>query len=299
MRSMRSIAALLLAAGWANCPLLAGDACSPIKDSDKAKLLTYVEKRYKLPPATHLDVAVATFVGSTCYRKLQFVLRDTRKPFPLELYASPDLRFLARELLDSSIDPIEEERQKERALMAGLANGDFPALGPRTAPVTITVFSDFQCPYCARMAGVLRNEVLPAEPENVRLVFRNLPLPMHPWARPAAEAAGCAREQGGSYFWSMHDYLFEHQGEITPDNLQQKLLGYTKQLHNFDQSRFKACLAAKRIAGEIDADMSFATQNAINATPTLFFNGKRARVSGAEQIRTIVRELVAAARKQS
>ena len=297
MKSTHLIGTVLFAAAWFGCPLIAGTACPAIKDSDKARLLGYIEKKYKLP--MHLDLVKASFVGSTCYRRLALIRRDSRDPVPLALYASPDLRFIIRDLSDSTMDPAEEERQKEQALMTGLTRGDFPSLGPPNAPVTITVFSDFQCPYCARMAGVLTKEVLPAERANVRLVFRNFPLPMHPWARPAAEAAACAREQGENNFWSLHDLLFQHQSEITAGNLQQKLLDYTKAFRNFDQARFKACVVGRKMAGKIDNDVKFATQNAINSTPTLFINGKRARVSDAAQIRTIIRELAYTARKKS
>jgi len=297
MRLRYLIASVLSVAVWPARHLQAGTACPALGNSEKAKLLGYIEKKYKL--TMHLDLAKASFVGSTCYRRLQFVRLDTRETIPLELYVSPDLRFVSRDLSDSTVDPVEEERQKERALVAALAKGDFPALGPQNAPVTITVFSDFQCPYCARMAGVLRKEVLPAERASVRLVFRNFPLPMHPWARPAAEAAACAREQGENNFWSLHDLLFQHQSEITAGNLQQKLLDYTKAFRNFDQARFKACVVGRKMAGKIDNDVKFATQNAINSTPTLFINGKRARVSDAAQIRTIIRELAYTARKKS
>jgi len=67
----------------------------------------------------------------------------------LELFAAPDLRFLTRDLLDTTVDPVVEERKKAEALAAGLTRGDVPARGKADAPVTIAVFSDFQCPYCA------------------------------------------------------------------------------------------------------------------------------------------------------
>lgn len=297
MRLRHLIAFVFVVAAWPGCHLQAGTACPTLGNSEKAKLLGYIEKKYKLP--MHLDLAKASFVGSTCYRRLELVRQDSREPVPLQLYVSPDLRFVIRDLLDSTIDPVEEERQKERAFLAGLIQGDLPSVGPKNAAVTITVFSDFQCPYCARMANVLRKQVLPAERANVRLIFLNFPLSMHPWARPAAEAAACAREQGDTHFWSMHDFVFEHQNEITPGNLQQMLLDYTKHLRNFDQARFKACVAGRKMAAKIDKDMRFATQNAINSTPTLFLNGKRMPLSSAEQIRTVIRELAFAARKKS
>ena len=82
------------------------------------------------------------------------------------MYLSPDFRFLSRELLDSTVDPVLEERRPRQSLSAGLTAGNFLALGPRTAKITIVVFSDFQCPYCARMARMLRTEVLPMEKSN-------------------------------------------------------------------------------------------------------------------------------------
>jgi protein-disulfide isomerase len=70
----------------------------------------------------------------------------------MNLSASPDLRFLTPELLDSEVHPAAEERQKQQALTDGLKRENFPVLGAKGAPVTIAVFSDFQCPYCAQSA---------------------------------------------------------------------------------------------------------------------------------------------------
>jgi len=229
-------------------------------------------------------------VSSTCYRKLRFTSQDSTRPFRLELYVSPDFRFLTRELLDSRIDPIEEARQKQQALEAGLTRGNFPALGPPNAPVTLAVFSDFQCPYCARMAQTLK-EVLPAAGDRVRLVYRYFPLPMHPWARPAAEAAACAQEQGNNYFWTLHDFIFEHQREFTPDSIGPKLTEQAAGLAGLGRDRFTSCLANKKTAAKVQDDVAFATANGINATPTLFLNGQQIRIVASEQLLTLIREL--------
>ncbi|MBZ5728825.1 MAG: DsbA family protein [Acidobacteriia bacterium] len=205
----------------------AQEQCPPLKDADRTRLIDYVQKKYKVPATASLGVTEAPFARPSCFRKLLFQSQEAKSSFRIELFLAPDQRFLTRELLDSTVDPIVEERKKAEALAAGLTRGSFPARGKEDAPVTIAVFSDFQCPYCARFADMLK-DVLPDE--RVRLVFRHLPLPMHPWARPAAEAAACAQEQGNGHFWSLHDFIFEHQKELAPENLQQKLAEFSRDL---------------------------------------------------------------------
>lgn len=264
--------------------------CAPIQDAAKAKLIDYVQKKYKTPPTVHLEIANMALVAGTCYRKLEFKSQDPRTSFRLELFAAPDLRFLTRELLDSHVDPIAEERQKTEALEAGLTRGNVPARGRADAPVTIAVFSDFECPYCAGFAATMK-QALAADSDNVRLVFHSFPLAMHPWARPAAEAAACAQQQGGQYFWALHDFMFEHQKEFTPNTLQSKLAEVTKGLPGFDQGTFAMCLVERKTAAQIDEDIAFGEQNGINATPTAFVNGQKTQIVSPEQVRTLVRQL--------
>lgn len=212
----------------------------------------------------------------------------------MDLYLSSDLRFLSAELLDTTVDPVEEERKRRQALLDGLTRGDFPAIGPEGAPVTVTVFSDFQCPYCADMATLLRHHVLPlVDPGKVRLVFRHFPLPMHNWAREAAEAASCAQEQGNDYFWRMHDALFELQSELSPANVIEKLAEQAESFPRFDSERFSRCVAARAASAHIDRDLAFGTENGVTGTPTVFVNDRRVS-GGFEQIVTLIRELAEA-----
>ena len=85
---------------------------------------------------------------------------------------------------------------------------DDPSIGPVNAPVTIVEFSDFQCPYCQKSVGVLK-ELRRLYGDKVRVVYRDYPGPNHPHAPQAAEAAQCAGEQGK--FWEYHDILFDRQ----------------------------------------------------------------------------------------
>ena len=93
---------------------------------------------------------------------------------------------------------------------------DDPVRGNPKAPVTIVLFSDFQCPFCARVGPTL-DEVQRAYGDKVRIVWKHQPLPFHPNALPAAEAAEAAREQGK--FWQMHDRLFAAQRELVAGRL--------------------------------------------------------------------------------
>ena len=284
-----ALAACLLAG-----PAIAQTPCPALDDSGRGRLIEYVQKKYKLPAATPLEVAQTAAIGGTCYHKLEFKSRDPRRPFQIALFASPDLRFLTRELLDSNVDPVTEERQKQQAVADGLKRGSFPVLGAKDAPVTITVFSDFQCPYCAQAAMGLEKDILPSESSKVRLAFRYFPLSMHQWARGAADAASCAQEQGERFFWSLHDYLFAHQKEITVESMQRRLLGQAAGLPGFDTKKFESCLDTKSGAGRVDADIAFGKEIGVSGTPAIFVNGQQVSGYRPEQIRTLIRELTEA-----
>jgi protein-disulfide isomerase len=138
---------------------------------------------------------------------------------------------------------------------------------------------------------MLKTEVLPQEAGKVRLVFRHYPLSFHPWARAAAEVTACAADQNNDIFWRLHDYIFERQPELTPDNVRQKLIDEAKRSRGFDQTRLSRCLAEKKVASRIDQDIAFGTQAGVQGTPTVFVNGFRATaVSSAVQIRSLIRE---------
>ncbi len=89
--------------------------------------------------------------------------------------------------------------------------GDSPALGTSDAWVTVVVFSDFECPYCGAAQATL-STVLPGYGSDVRYVFKNFPLSMHPYAAPTAVAAMCARSQGR--FWQFHDLVVADQAAL-------------------------------------------------------------------------------------
>jgi protein-disulfide isomerase len=154
---------------------------------------------------------------------------------------------------------------------------DDPARGSAKAPVTIVLFSDFQCPFCARVSPTLE-EVERAYGEKVRIVWKHQPLAFHPNALPAAEAAEAAREQGK--FWQMHDRIFASQRELSQDAYQR----FAREI-GLDLRRFQESLRSGKARARIEEDQRLAARIGAQATPTLFVNGEK--VEGAVPFSTL------------
>ena len=147
-----------------------------------------------------------------------------------------------------------------------VAEAGSPAKGPVGAPVTIVEFSDFECPFCGRIVPTLK-QVEEAYGDQVRVVFRQFPLNIHPHAQKAAEASLCANDQGK--FWEMHDAMFEKQRELGVDQLKAHAAGL-----GLDADSFGACLDSGKHAQKVASDMSDGAKAGVNGTPALFVNGR-------------------------
>jgi protein-disulfide isomerase/flagellar basal body-associated protein FliL len=140
-----------------------------------------------------------------------------------------------------------------------------PALGPEKAPITIVEFSDFQCPFCGRAEPTVK-QVMELYKDKVRLVFRDFPLPGHPFAQKASEAALCAHDQGK--YWEMHDKLFANQQQLELSSLK----GYAKEL-GLNTGKFDKCLDSGSKAKDIEASTKAGMEAGVSGTPAFFVNG--------------------------
>ncbi|HYZ87422.1 MAG TPA: thioredoxin domain-containing protein [Bryobacteraceae bacterium] len=165
-------------------------------------------------------------------------------------------------------DPFADEAAKLRIK-------DEPIRGPLDAPVTVVMFSDYQCSFCREEAKILSENLLKTYPKSVRLVYRDFPLEqIHPWARAASIAGRCVLRQGRDAFWAYHDWVFDQQPQITPDNFKSKFLEFARsQFWNVD--KLGACLDSRATEAEVDRSIADAQALGINSTPTLFVNGRR------------------------
>jgi protein-disulfide isomerase len=150
---------------------------------------------------------------------------------------------------------------------------DGPTLGDQQAPITIVVFSDFQCPFCGRAEDTVK-KVLDSYKGKVRLVFRDYPLPFHDKAQKASEAAHCAGDQGK--YWQMHDKLFANQSALSVIELK----GHAKGL-GLDAARFDKCLDSGEKAKLVEASKKAGDEAGVNGTPAFFINGRP--LSGARE----------------
>jgi protein-disulfide isomerase len=142
-----------------------------------------------------------------------------------------------------------------------------PVLGAEDAVVQVVEFSDFECPYCSRAADTMRGLKEKYAGRKVQFVYRHFPLSFHPNARPAAEYAQCAHEQGK--FWAMHDGIFAAQRELSTDKLKE-----LASQAGVDASGLAGCLASGRAGLAIDEDMRKAREVGVQGTPSFYVNGQ-------------------------
>ena len=216
------------------------------------------------PPALGMSAAPSLPAGSDAQRfqqevlRLQAILDDPKK---LEDYFTE-----------------KANREYEQAAVQSFSLGTTPFKGPATAPIRIVEFSDFLCPYCRNIAGAFASYV-PAAGDRVVLYFKNYPLEqscnphvsrtIHPGACNLALGAVCAQEQGK--FWAYHDRVFG--GPLSnpgPPEVVALAVGA-----GLDGPALSACLTSSSARDKLNAELQEAKQGNVEATPTVFINGRR------------------------
>lgn len=250
-------------------PLVASKKCLVLTSSRVNTLAHYVAKQYQMAP----DITVEDDgIAKGCFRRLMF-----KATFPhraLILYLSPDQNYLVPQLMDLSIDPEKERRRMAADVDTDLLRDSSPSKGPSGAEVTIVEFADFECPYCRQLAQYIN--ALKEQPLSVRVVFKELPLPSHPWARQAAVAATCAGLQSQEAFWKVHDFWFAEQASITSENFSSSLKRLVTQSRDINAPRLFACIERGDTLDVVRRDESLARKYQVLSTPTVFINGVRA-----------------------
>ena len=154
-----------------------------------------------------------------------------------------------------------------------------PSLGRSSAPVTLIEFSDFQCPFCQRVAPTLK-KLRETYGDKVRIIWKDFPLTqIHPQAFKAGEAAHCAGDQGK--YWEYHDRLFANQQQLQPDELKKHAADL-----GLDATAFNACLDSSKYGERVRDGVAQGQRLGVNSTPTIYINGRV--LSGAQPYETFV-----------
>ncbi len=163
-----------------------------------------------------------------------------------------------------------------------------PSKGPANAPVTIIVFSDYQCPYCARLESMM-GEILKTHPKDVRYVFKNFPLPNHSYATQAAQAAIAAGDQGK--FWEFHDLIFQSYRELSDQKIEEIRNKLQLKAAAFEKQRRSPETMAK-----INHDIQQGRAAGVHGTPAVFVNGREVRPASPDNIEKAIQEALNASK---
>ena len=184
-------------------------------------------------------------------------------------YVAPDGKHaLVGDIIPFGAKPFEPAK---KVLDKGVTG---PSKGPKDAPVMIVEFGDLQCPACKAAQPTI--EALVAAEPNARFVFQNFPLEMHNWAGRGAAYADCVGRASNDAFWKFVSKTYEHQSDITKENVDEKLKGIA------DESGVKgadiaACADKPETKANVDASIKLGKEKDIDVTgtPTVFINGRK------------------------
>ncbi|MBX7101898.1 MAG: thioredoxin domain-containing protein [Myxococcaceae bacterium] len=215
------------------------------------------------------------FVGAQPFEAFKAVIDDElAKANKLVAAGTKRAEVYAKLMAEAAKAPPPSAAPEAPAPVQNIEVGTAPVKGPKTAPVTIVEWSDFQCPFCGRVVPTL-NELEKQYEGKVRVAFKHQPLPFHQNAKPAAMASMAANEQGK--FWQMHDKLFSNQQALDRDSLDR----YAKEI-GLDMGKYKAAMDSNKFDAQITADSNEGMKVGANGTPTFFINGRQ--VVGAQPI---------------
>ncbi len=207
-----------------------------------------------------------------------------------QVYGSLTKNALTAAKAPEAAKPEAPRRQPDPKAVYKVPVGTSPAKGPADALVTIVEFSDFQCPFCGRVVATVK-QIEDTYGKDVRIVFKQNPLPFHQNAGPSAEFTMEANDEGK--FWQAHDKLFGSQQALERANLET----YAKDL-GLNVAKVKTALDTNKHKAQIDADQALARTLGAAGTPSFFVNGRSLRgAQPFEAFKAVIDEELAKAKQ--
>ena len=249
---------------------------STIQPDVSERIQRQVRSYFSIPPDVVITIGALTPSEFPNYDSVAITMTRQDKSQKADFLLSKDGKTLIRlTKLDLTKDPYVEA-------MSQINLADRPVRGNPDAKVTIVNFDDFECPFCARMHSTLMSEILPQYKDKIKIVYKDYPLPMHPWAQHAANDANCLAKESSTAYWDLADYLHANQRNINASQqaLPASFAEIDRQTMDFgkkngaDLPRLQVCLKAQSDA-VVKASIAEGDKVGVSATPTVFINGER------------------------
>lgn len=246
---------------------------------DTSKLERFM-RRYYAWPTESIVMSLSPFKPSTMpgffeATVVAFPKKGAGDRINQDIYVSGDGRFMLENApLRLDADPFRETREQ-----IDLRN--HPGFGSVVPRVTIVEFGDLQCSYCKAVVNVLRTDIPRDYGREVRVIFKDYPLfEIHPWAWDAAASGRCVFKQKPEAFWEYHDWAYEQQGKLNPEQFKRAAASFVAGKH-LDTAKYTACLADPDTRAEIERSLQEGRALKVTGTPAFFINGRKVEGSMA------------------
>lgn len=276
-----------------NAPAASSGAVSP---ELQQRIEHQVRAQYELPAEVTISVGPLRPSDIAGYSSVTLTLNGHGKEQKLEFLLSQDQKTLARMTRMDLTHDVYTERAGKMDLQGR------PVRGNPDAKVTIVNYDDYECPFCSRLHSTLVQDILPQYGDKIKIVYKDYPLPMHPWAKHAANDANCLAKLNPASFWEFADYVHGNQHDINGDKDLSKSFAELDRItldlgkkNGANAAALQACIKDQPDTA-LKASMSEAEAMGVQATPTMFINGQELEGAvDAEDVKLVLNEQLKAA----
>jgi len=288
---------LLVSAGCSAQNATPDSKSQSVSPETKSKIQRQIQAQFDLPPDVTVDVGPRRPSDFPTYDTVTITLSSKGgHEQKVDFLLSQDAKILAKVTKIDLTKDIYAERMNKIDVSGR------PVRGNPNAKVTLVNYDDLQCPFCSRMHATLMQEILPEYGDRIKIVYKDFPLSMHPWAPHSANNANCLAAENGTAFWEFADYVHANQKAINAGQDLQKSTAELDRIaldlgkkHGADMNRLQACVKAQPDK-QLKASMAEGESLGLNATPTMFINGEK--LEGAvdvEEVKAILNQQLLAA----
>jgi len=267
-------------------------SCEALSDVEKVRISEAIKEHFNFPQSASLDIWSVTDLPGSCYKRLKLRFKGTDLKVGQDFYLSADHRFLSLFSFDLKLSEPEYKALAADRLRADLRRPDIPKLGLPSAPISVALFADFQCPYCRNEFAAVSREIVERYKDKVVISFHHLPLPMHNWAKEASVAMACVSRSAPAAFWPIAEWIFQHQDQsfekIGRNIIEQAVFRGVPNTRDI-----QACISKESSEDIISHDQELAKDLSISRTPTLLIEGERiASEANSETIERVINKLL-------